>query len=81
MTAFVASFGFIPMALSTPTGAEIRRSFDLYDVHAVLTVGLYEWIEKSPAAEDACSSNGISFERSAWRPVDDDLERTKRAGS
>ena len=25
MTAFVASFGFIPMALSTSTGAEVQR--------------------------------------------------------
>lgn len=25
MTAFVASFGFIPMAISTSTGAEVQR--------------------------------------------------------
>jgi cobalt-zinc-cadmium resistance protein CzcA len=72
MTAFVASFGFIPMALSTSTGAEIQRPLASVVIGGLLTSTmltlfllpvLYEWIEKSPAAKDAPSSHGISFER------------------
>jgi cobalt-zinc-cadmium resistance protein CzcA len=72
MTAFVASFGFIPMALSTSTGAEIQRPLASVVIGGLLTSTmltlfllpvLYEWIEKSPAVDDAPSSNGISFER------------------
>jgi heavy metal efflux system protein len=55
MTAFVASFGFIPMALSTSTGAEIQRPLASVVIGGLLTSTLLtlfllpvlcEWIEK-----------------------------------
>jgi cobalt-zinc-cadmium resistance protein CzcA len=53
MTAFVASFGFIPMALSTSTGAEVQRPLATVVIgglfsSTILTLFqlpvLYEWI-------------------------------------
>lgn len=54
MTAFVASFGFIPMALATSTGAEIQRPLASVVIgglirSTMLTLFLlpilYEWVE------------------------------------
>jgi heavy metal efflux system protein len=53
MTAFVASFGFIPMALATSTGAEVQRPlasvvigglFSSTVLTLLLLPVLYEWI-------------------------------------
>jgi heavy metal efflux system protein len=73
MTAFVASFGFIPMALATSTGAEVQRPLTSAVIGGlfssmVLTLFqlpvLYEWIfrmdgpeRNAPALEP--SSSGI----------------------
>ena len=55
MTAFVASFGFIPMALSTSTGAEIQRPLASVVIGGLLTSTLLtlfllpvlcEWVQK-----------------------------------
>jgi len=54
MTAFVASFGFIPMAISTSTGAEIQRPLASVVIGGLLTSTLltlfllpvlYEWMQ------------------------------------
>jgi heavy metal efflux system protein len=62
MTAFVASFGFIPMALSTSTGAEVQRPLASVVIgglfsSTILTIFLlpvlYEWLlGKAPAPVD-----------------------------
>ena len=60
MTACVASFGFIPMALSTTTGAEVQRPLASVVIGGLFTSTLltllllpvlYEWIfeNESPA--------------------------------
>jgi heavy metal efflux system protein len=40
MTAFVASFGFIPMALSTSTGAEVQRPLASVVIGGLVSVPL-----------------------------------------
>ena len=55
MTAAVAAFGFIPMALSTSAGAEVQRPLATVVIGGivsstfltlVLLPVLYEWVEK-----------------------------------
>ena len=63
MTAFVASFGFIPMALSTSTGAEVQRPlasvvigglFSSTMLTLFLLPVLYDWaFQREVAAADA----------------------------
>jgi cobalt-zinc-cadmium resistance protein CzcA len=63
MTACVASFGFIPMALSTSTGAEVQRPLATVVIGGLLSSTLltlfllptmYEWIfQKVPLPEPA----------------------------
>jgi heavy metal efflux system protein len=63
MTACVASFGFIPMALSTSTGAEVQRPLATVVIGGLLSSTLltlfllptmYEWIfQKVPSPEPA----------------------------
>ena len=60
MTACVASFGFLPMALSTSTGAEVQRPLASVVIGGLFTSTLltlfllpvlYEWVfERSPSA-------------------------------
>ncbi|MBI2498509.1 MAG: efflux RND transporter permease subunit, partial [Opitutae bacterium] len=54
MTAFVASLGFVPMALSTGAGAEVQRPIATVVIGGVLTATfltlvvlpvLYDWTE------------------------------------
>jgi heavy metal efflux system protein len=54
MTALVASFGFVPMALSTGAGAEVQRPLATVVIGGILTSTfltlvvlpvLYDWIE------------------------------------
>jgi cobalt-zinc-cadmium resistance protein CzcA len=56
MTALVASFGFVPMALSTSAGAEVQRPLATVVIGGILTSTLltlvllpvlYEWVEKN----------------------------------
>jgi cobalt-zinc-cadmium resistance protein CzcA len=63
MTACVASFGFIPMAISTSIGAEVQRPLASVVIGGLLSSTLltlfllpamYEWIfEKAPSREPA----------------------------
>jgi cobalt-zinc-cadmium resistance protein CzcA len=67
MTAFVASFGFVPMALSTGSGAEVQRPLATVVIGGIVSSTfltllvlpvLYEWIErKRPAPVVAENEN------------------------
>lgn len=67
MTAFVASLGFVPMALSTGSGAEVQRPLATVVIGGVVSSTfltllvlpvLYEWIErKRPAVAVAENEN------------------------
>ena len=55
MTAFVASFGFVPMAIATGSGAEVQRPLATVVIGGIITSTLltlvllptlYEWIER-----------------------------------
>ncbi len=57
MTALVASFGFIPMAIATGPGAEVQRPLATVVIGGILTStiltlvllpALYEWLERKP---------------------------------
>ena len=57
MTALVASFGFVPMALATCAGAEVQRPLAIVVIGGLLSSTflklvllpvLYEWVEKKP---------------------------------
>ena len=57
MTALVASFGFIPMALATGSGAEVQRPLATVVIGGIITStiltlvllpALYEWLERGP---------------------------------
>jgi cobalt-zinc-cadmium resistance protein CzcA len=59
MTAFVASFGFVPMALATGTGAEVQRPLATVVIGGVLSSTfltlvllpvLYDWLERNRPA-------------------------------
>ncbi|MGI9070881.1 MAG: efflux RND transporter permease subunit [Bryobacteraceae bacterium] len=68
MTACVASFGFLPMAISTSTGAEVQRPLASVVIGGLLTSTvltlfllpvLYEWVfEKAPVAMPSTTSRG-----------------------
>jgi cobalt-zinc-cadmium resistance protein CzcA len=58
MTALVASFGFVPMAIATGAGAEVQRPLAIVVIGGLLTSTflklvllpvLYEWVEKKRA--------------------------------
>jgi cobalt-zinc-cadmium resistance protein CzcA len=62
MTAAVAAFGFIPMALSTSAGAEVQRPLATVVIGGILTSTfltlvllpvLYEWVEKNRSKQAA----------------------------
>ena len=67
MTAFVASLGFVPMALSTGSGAEVQRPLATVVIGGIVSSTfltllvlpvLYEWIErKRPALAVAVNEN------------------------
>jgi cobalt-zinc-cadmium resistance protein CzcA len=56
MTALVASFGFVPMAIATGAGAEVQRPLATVVIGGIITSTfltlvllpvLYEWIERN----------------------------------
>jgi cobalt-zinc-cadmium resistance protein CzcA len=60
MTALVASFGFVPMAISTTAGAEVQRPLATVVIGGILSSTfltlvllpvLYEWVEKKKKAK------------------------------
>jgi len=63
MTALVASFGFVPMAISTGAGAEVQRPLATVVIGGivsstfltlVLLPVLYEWLERKPKLQTTC---------------------------
>jgi heavy metal efflux system protein len=67
-TAFVASLGFVPMAIATGTGAEVQRPLATVVIGGVLSStfltlvllpALYEWVERKPkrATDNAAIGN------------------------
>ena len=59
MTALVASFGFVPMALATGAGAEVQRPLATVVIGGIITSTfltlvllpvLYEWMERNRPA-------------------------------
>ncbi len=69
MTALVASFGFVPMALATGAGAEVQRPLATVVIGGIITSTfltlvllpvLYEWMEKRfvTAAETGAAQSG-----------------------
>lgn len=70
MTAFVASFGFIPMAIATSTGAEIQRPLASVVIGGLLTSTmltlfllpvLYEWTQGARGTGSAESAEGSAI--------------------
>lgn len=65
MTAFVASLGFVPMALATSAGAEVQRPLATVVIGGLITSTLltllilptiYNWFEHDKTAESAGES-------------------------
>jgi len=65
MTAFVASFGFIPMAVSTSTGAEIQRPLASVVIGGLISSTmltlfllpmLYDWVNPRQAGYDGLNT-------------------------
>jgi len=61
MTAMVASFGFVPMAIATGAGAEVQRPLATVVIGGILSSTfltlvllpvLYEWVERKPRPVD-----------------------------
>ena len=59
MTALVASFGFVPMAIATDAGAEVQRPLATIVIGGIITSPLltlvllpvlYDWIERNRPA-------------------------------
>lgn len=68
MTALVASFGFIPMALATGPGAEVQRPLATVVIGGIMTSTiltlvllptLYEWLEKNPERRRLAENDAI----------------------
>jgi len=60
MTALVASFGFVPMAIATGAGAEVQRPLATVVIGGIITSTfltlvllpvLYEWVERKPKVQ------------------------------
>jgi cobalt-zinc-cadmium resistance protein CzcA len=80
MTACVASFGFLPMAISTSTGAEVQRPLASVVIGGLITSTaltlfllpvLYEWVFEreplSPLDHRQSKSMGSHFSESPTR--------------
>lgn len=78
MTALVASFGFIPMALSTGAGAEVQRPLATVVIGGLVTAtlltlyvlpSLYAWLSRGPAGvrADEPLATGITDARTGER--------------
>src|SRR6202011_4739959 len=75
MTAFVASFGFIPMAVSTSTGAEVQRPLASVVIgglfsSTVLTLVLLPVLYERTFGKDAQSLQAAAVEREPAQPLD-----------
>jgi cobalt-zinc-cadmium resistance protein CzcA len=69
MTALVASLGFVPMAISTSTGAEVQRPLATVVIgglisSTVLTLFLlptfYDWFDRSSKSQNAAHNRDLT---------------------
>jgi heavy metal efflux system protein len=69
MTALVASLGFVPMAISTSTGAEVQRPLATVVIGGLISSTLltlfllptfYGWFERSPKSQDAAHNRDLT---------------------
>jgi len=70
MTALVASFGFVPMAISASAGAEVQRPLATVVIGGIISSTfltllllpvLYEWVERKPRLlENKSPSSSLS---------------------
>jgi cobalt-zinc-cadmium resistance protein CzcA len=66
MTAAVAAFGFIPMALSTSAGAEVQRPLATVVIGGIISSTfltllllpvLYDWVERRDRGSEICEQS------------------------
>jgi cobalt-zinc-cadmium resistance protein CzcA len=69
MTALVASLGFVPMAISTSTGAEVQRPLATVVIGGLISSTLltlfllptfYDWFDRSPKSRDAAHDRDLT---------------------
>jgi cobalt-zinc-cadmium resistance protein CzcA len=69
MTALVASLGFVPMAISTSTGAEVQRPLATVVIGGLISSTLltlfllptfYGWFDRSPKSQDAAHNRDLT---------------------
>jgi cobalt-zinc-cadmium resistance protein CzcA len=69
MTALVASLGFVPMAISTSTGAEVQRPLATVVIGGLtsstlltlfLLPTLYDWFDRSSKSKDAAHNTELT---------------------
>ena len=69
MTALVASLGFVPMALSTSTGAEVQRPLATVVIGGLISSTLltlfllptfYDWFDRTPGVQDAAKNRDLA---------------------
>ena len=69
MTALVASLGFVPMAISTSTGAEVQRPLATVVIGGLISSTLltlfllptfYGWFDRSPKSQDAAHDRDLT---------------------
>jgi len=69
MTALVASLGFVPMAISTSTGAEVQRPLATVVIGGLISSTLltlfllptfYDWFDRSPKSQDAAHNRDLT---------------------
>jgi cobalt-zinc-cadmium resistance protein CzcA len=69
MTALVASLGFVPMAISTSTGAEVQRPLATVVIGGLISSTLltlfllptfYDWFDRSPKSQDAAHDRDLT---------------------
>ena len=81
MTALVASLGFVPMALSTGTGAEVQRPLATVVIGGLITAtALTLFVLPAIARLVLNERDGDESGPSRWRELMDWLMRTVRRG-
>jgi cobalt-zinc-cadmium resistance protein CzcA len=69
MTALVASLGFVPMAISTSTGAEVQRPLATVVIGGLISSTLltlfllptfYDWFDRSPKSEEPAHAGDLT---------------------
>jgi len=69
MSALVASLGFVPMAISTSTGAEVQRPLATVVIGGLISSTLltlfspptfYDWFARSPISEEPAHAGDLT---------------------